>query len=560
MVYWSSNNTSVATVDYTTGEVIAITSGTAVITGIMNTGATTLTASCTVTVLSGSPTIYTDTEYYIFNNQSCKPITVKDNNLVAGTAVWQMDWNSSRVAGMKWRAVRLANNCYILRLADSENLALSAYNSMVTVQNVGTSNNISDIPIHAQWIITPYEDGSVTLSARSNTMAYVQTNRDNNGASENIIMGLNKPPYAYYRFIAAERYEPALSVSIPSDIYIAVGETYEFTPMVNPVSATFADKIYWEWENSNIAQINNIFGRTVTGKGKGVAWVRVRCRDTNKSRLCQVHVVCGTPGNALNPSSHNLVEQSDGNYQCGNCSYNTHTLNAIETSDYSTILTETPYCQDALEDIAAGTAEWYSESRLAISPTLWAMACTAAEGAKIVAGQDIAADCLLHFLDNTGTERTNFPVKRMLDEGGTNSKQYTDMKDELNRLMSSAEILAMDNSSVSFVRKEENPNGGSPDGFNWKNSLGGYRIATKCTVNKRGNTYGATVTYIIRDYYDWKNDVVDLSLFGIAADVLDSFHRHGWARNYHNSGRATITLSWTHGQRIGSGASYNIVN
>ena len=193
MVYWSSSNTSVATVNNTTGEVIAVASGTTVITGVMNTGATNLTATCTVTVLSGTPVVYTDTEYYIFNNRSYKPITVKNNTLTAGTAVWQMDWNTSRIAGMKWKAIRLSNGSYALRLSGSSNLALSAYNSMVTIQNIGTSNNASDIPTHAQWIITPYEDGEVTLSARSNTMAYMQTNRDNNGASENIIMGLNKP-------------------------------------------------------------------------------------------------------------------------------------------------------------------------------------------------------------------------------------------------------------------------------------------------------------------------------------------------------------------------------
>ena len=558
MVYWSSSNTSVATVNNTTGEVIAVASGTTVITGVMNTGATNLTATCTVTVLSGTPVVYTDTEYYIFNNRSYKPITVKNNTLTAGTAVWQMDWNTSRIAGMKWKAIRLSNGSYALRLSGSSNLALSAYNSMVTIQNIGTSNNASDIPTHAQWIITPYEDGEVTLSARSNTMAYMQTNRDNNGASENIIMGLNKPAYAYYRFIAADRYEPTQSVSIPSEIYIAVGETYTFSPMVNPVNATFADKIYWEWGNSSIAKVNDIFGKTVTGKSKGTAWVRVRCRDTNKNSLCQVHVVCGTPGNALNPASHNLVKQSSGDYKCSNCSYTTSTLNAVETSEYSTLITETPYSQAALDDIAVGTAEWYSESMLTVPPAWWGSAWAAAEAAKIVAGQDVAADCLLHFLDNTGTERTDFPVKRMLTEEGTNSEQYKDMKEELNKVMSAAETLAISGSSVSFVRKFEDE-GDEPEGFNWKNSLGGYRIATKCTVNKIGNTYSATVTYIVRDYYDWKNDELNLSLFGIAADMLDSMHRHGWARNYHNSGQATITLSWTQGQRIGSGASHNIV-
>ena len=559
MVYWSSSNTNVATVNSNTGEVIAVAKGTAVITGVMNTGSTNLTATCTVTVLSGSPPVYTNIDYYIFNNRSYKPITVKNNTLTAGTAVWQMDWNTSRITGMKWKAVRLSNECYVLRLSGSSNLALSAYNSKVTIQNIGTSNNASDIPIHAQWIITPYEDGEVTLSARSNTMDYMQTNRDNNGASENIIMGLNKPAYAYYRFIAADRYEPTQSVSIPSEIYIAVGETYTFSPMVNPVNATFANKIYWEWENSSIAKVNDIFGKTVTGKSKGTAWVRVRCRDTNKNSLCQVRVVCGTPGNALNPASHKLFKQSSGDYKCSNCSYTTSTLNAVETSEYSTLITETPYSQAALDDIAVGTAEWYSESMLTVPSTWWGSAWAAAEAAKIVAGQDVAADCLLHFLDNTGTERTDFPVKRMLTEEGTNSVQYKDMKEELNKVISAAETLAISGSSVSFVRKAENPNGTKPEGFNWKNSLGGYRIATKCTVNKMGNTYSATVTYIVRDYYDWKNDELNLSLFGIAADMLDSMHRHGWARNYHNSGQATITLSWTQGQRIGSGASHNIV-
>lgn len=71
-------------------------------------------------------------------------------------------------------------------------------------------------------------------------MAYMQTNRDNNGASENIIMGLNKPAYAYYRFIAADRYEPTQSskhsfrniYSSRRDLYVfSYGESRSTQPL-----------------------------------------------------------------------------------------------------------------------------------------------------------------------------------------------------------------------------------------------------------------------------------------------------------------------------------------
>lgn len=280
IMYWSSNNTSVATVDYTTGRITAVSPGTTTIGVVMNTGSVNLSASCTLTVLSGTPPLISGSEYYLFNNWSCKPSMIKDGSMTDGTKVWQMDWKASSAPSMKWKAIRLYNGYYLFRPLNSSTLAMSAYTTTVTVKNIGTNNSAADVPTHAQWRITKYTDGTVKLSPRSSLSLCMQTNRANNGASEDIILASSTPAYAYYRLVKTSDYVPTTGISIPANIYLLKNGVYTFTPTVTPSNATFK-KYGWEKQNADIAQISDSTGNKVTGQGEGTAWVRARCLDTN---------------------------------------------------------------------------------------------------------------------------------------------------------------------------------------------------------------------------------------------------------------------------------------
>ena len=289
IMYWSSSNTGVASIDYATGKITAKSPGTTTISVIMNTGSANLSASCTLTVLSGTPPAKADGEYYIFNNWCCKPSMIKDGSMTDGTKVWQMNWSSSNAPSMKWKAIRLYNGYYLFRPLNSSTLAMSAYSSTVTIKNIGSSNSANDVPYHAQWRITKYSDGRVKLSPRSNTSLCMQTNRANNGAAEDIILASSTPEYAYYRLVETDDYVPTTGISIPTNVYLLKNGTYTFSPIVMPSNATFK-KYGWEKQNAGIAQISDSTGNVVTGQGEGTAWVRARCLDTNITGTCTVNV------------------------------------------------------------------------------------------------------------------------------------------------------------------------------------------------------------------------------------------------------------------------------
>ena len=289
ILYWSSSNTGVATIDYATGQITALTPGTTTISVVMNTGSVNLSTSCTLTVLSGTPPVDSGAEYYIFNNWCCKPSMIKDGSMTDGTKVWQMNWSASNSSSMKWKVIRLYNGYYLFRPLNSSTLAMSAYTTNVTVKNIGTSNSAANVPTHAQWRITKYSDGRVKLSPRSNTSLNMQTNRANNGAAEDIIVASSTPAYAYYRFVKVNEYIPTTGIAIPTNIYLLKNGTYKFSPIVMPSNATFK-KYGWEKQNSSIAQISDSTGNVATGQGEGTAWVRARCLDTNITGTCTVNV------------------------------------------------------------------------------------------------------------------------------------------------------------------------------------------------------------------------------------------------------------------------------
>lgn len=227
-----------------------------------------------------------------------------------------------------------------------------------------------------------------------------------------------------------------------------------------------------------------------------------------------------------------------------------------ETELYDSRLNSTPESINDVNHILEGNAQWNAASEF--EKLTWFTqdqdeSLAAHTGALALSSTyDIASDMLLHFLNNTGETYDTYPVKRLLTDEGTSSTQYKFFISELNDIMSAAEILVVPGQEKSFSRKEEKQFVNSDQeltGNNWIYSLGQHRVFTKTVVNRTNNVFTATITYGIRDYYDWDPDYTGETLFNVAPPILWRLNYHGMARNYTVGGTATIKLIWTYGER-----------
>lgn len=171
---------------------------------------------------------------------------------------------------------------------------------------------------------------------------------------------------------------------------------------------------------------------------------------------------------------------------------------------------------------------------------------------------DVASTYLNYFLDIITYSPTSYPVKRMLESGNKTEPQYAELKNDLDNLMVAAECYGTTSQSKTFSQRQEDSFGLSSSGKNWYLSLGTYRYFTNVSVRQTSaNTYSATVTYKIKDYYDWdKNSDYDLG--GVTANILWELNYAGIAKNYSHSGTATITINWTSGARFSNGSNITI--
>lgn len=237
-------------------------------------------------------------------------------------------------------------------------------------------------------------------------------------------------------------------------------------------------------------------------------------------------------------------------------------LVTYETELYDSRLYNTPENINDVNNILEGNAQWNAASEF--EKLTWFTqdqdeSLAAYAGATALSSAyDVASDMLLHFLNNTGEPYDIYPVKRLLTDEGTESTQYEFFISELNDIMSAAEIMVVPGQEKSFARKVEKQFLDSEQkltGKNWMYSLGQHRVFTKTVVHRENNVFTATITYGIRDYYDWDPDYKGETLFNVAPPILWRLNYHGMARNYTVEGVATIILTWTYGERAENCAS-----
>ncbi|MCL2521887.1 MAG: hypothetical protein FWE36_03400 [Erysipelotrichales bacterium] len=222
-----------------------------------------------------------------------------------------------------------------------------------------------------------------------------------------------------------------------------------------------------------------------------------------------------------------------------------------ETNLFSTFISSTRVNNETLKAVEIGDSI-YNTWLGAKNYPLKVMAISTATGQIAINPQ--AADLLLHFLGNSGNAKINFPVKKMIQNSNSNSEQVKSFVNHINSVLEAAEVLAMENKTrTMYLKKEATVQLSRNDGDNWYLALGNYRIAIKAEIIKTGNYYSAEIIYELRDYYDWHLSS-EISVFAIASQGLFELHMQGLARNFHNSGQASLTASWNSGQRYGFGA------
>lgn len=269
----------------------------------------------------------------------------------------------------------------------------------------------------------------------------------------------------------------------------------------------------------------------MTAKGAGTATITVRSNENSSIyKTCTVTVYPNTYGN------------------------------------YSTTITQTPVLPEVQEvinerDALFGTATAYEhEVHGQEYMLLKGVIGSGVEAAKLDDNYSLAAEWLQHFLASSGTAKTDFPVKAFLSN--TNSTQYSYFKSEMDAIMAAAENMVISGTNRTLQRTSErthiSENATRITENNYHFTLGSYRFWTRATVSRSGNSYSATVTYGIRDYYDFDpNSDYQFTLgsfLSVATSNLYQLHRYGYSRNFNTSGEATIQLTWLAGQRSNTGA------
>lgn len=183
-------------------------------------------------------------------------------------------------------------------------------------------------------------------------------------------------------------------------------------------------------------------------------------------------------------------------------------------------------------------------------------AMATAQGGQMASYVD-AANLLRYFLMNTGTSRTIDFARMNLQNIQANINMVKDMNDAI----TVAEYYLNNTSSKSFTTDNERVystlyNGNKFD--NWYLAIGGYRTWYSCNASKSGNTITMTMTYNMRDFYDWNaNGTAEIGL--VSQGQMNTLHRAGMAKDYKVTGQMQMRIVWNIGQSIGNGATWTIL-
>ncbi|MEN6463386.1 MAG: hypothetical protein ABFC94_18705 [Syntrophomonas sp.] len=177
-------------------------------------------------------------------------------------------------------------------------------------------------------------------------------------------------------------------------------------------------------------------------------------------------------------------------------------------------------------------------------------------------GFHTAVDMMKHYLDGSGKSfEIDFgKLNRDCNQDKDNFVSPINKRTrDINNAISAAELLCMEeNKSIQFVSNDIND--GCIEAWNsqdWFGSIHGYSTYTQCSLRRQGNQYSMTMNYYLRDIYDWdKNKSVPSALFfrRLSEHSMWLLNAYGYARDFEVNGCEKLTIRWTKGQRINTGA------
>jgi hypothetical protein len=227
--------------------------------------------------------------------------------------------------------------------------------------------------------------------------------------------------------------------------------------------------------------------------------------------------------------------------------------------------TQPQHVTDALETInlehnvwPAGTISnyhgWTDFARAAALTGIESLALATVAGGYLTLRLDAAA-LMGHFLGNTGTPRI-IDFKRMNNDA---PEANENRRIDINEALAAAEHLAQTGRTVTFSSIDANVVDGDEVGRwvtsgNWFYAIGGYNTKIRCTVTKSGSQYTATIDYFMWDVYDWDRELGNMGNLPVSQRDMWELQYGGRAKGFLVTGVNRLRITWTEGQRMGTGA------
>lgn len=175
---------------------------------------------------------------------------------------------------------------------------------------------------------------------------------------------------------------------------------------------------------------------------------------------------------------------------------------------------------------------------------------------------DDADKCLKRYYENSGNEIHHTNISDMVYASGDLLNIIVNLENEA--ILAAEKMKNSNNGFVFSLRNEESADIGSYDTtddlasliqayassldhFNWFLAYGKTRIALVCRVEYVGNTTKMTMTYTMKDYYDWNQESYKKLFFIITQHELWLLNYAGMAKNFHQYGSFNRVMEWTTG-------------
>ncbi len=304
----------------------------------------------------------------------------------------------------------------------------------------------------------------------------------------------------------------------PSNNTMNVNDSRTLSVSVSPSGAS--SSVTWSSSNTGVATINSYSGLICTSKPGTTIIKATSTVNTNVNANFTLTVTNFKEGTSTTPENSNAISSW------------TSSQNSFNTIDWS--------LQYEL---------WYTT------------AMSVAYGGGMLGNTD-AKELFLTFLSCGQTSQKSVALNRMIIESHKANENF--VKDA-NSAIIAAEISLSNKTSASLSTVSEftYSNLSYDSSFtnlvnNWHLAIGAYRTWITASVSRSGNNYTMTLQYNLRDIYDWNPDNTNMGLI-VSQSQMHTLHQAGMAREYKVVGNVAVKITWSAGQKLGSGATWSYV-